>query len=168
MLVNNAGIFQMGDLEKITLEDFDEGVNIHVKAVLSLTQLLKEALAQSKLKAIVNVSSYASKIVSDKMISYYTTKSALDQLTRCMSVDLIKSCGIRVNSVNPASIATFFVPGRSEQEWEEIGKTYPVGRIGQPEDVSHAILFLASDQAAHIVGQTLVLCGGKSVESPYR
>ncbi len=167
VLVNNAGVFGVGNTAQLTEEEVNRVLDVNLKAAMWITQACVEALAKSSLKAIVNVSSSASKMASSDSITYFVSKAALDKFTQCAAMDLI-SKGIRVNAVNPAGVETplFSTVGLDVNKIKAFcEKDYPMGRMGTTEDIAAAILFLASDQAQFIMGQTIVLCGGKTVGS---
>ena len=132
---------------------------------MPLTRSLQEALAKSTLKTVVNVSSLRSKLHTSNALAYNISKAALDKFTACASAELMQF-GVRMNSVNPSAAETPLLEKfgfRSDVVKKNCEEKYPAKRIGQPVDVANAILFLASQQSAFIIGQNLVICGGKSI-----
>lgn len=121
---------------------------------------------------IVNVSSIAGLRAYPGALAYKMSKAAMDQMTRCVALE-VASHGIRVNSVNPGVIVTeiFKRSGmtdhQTEKYMEQSKALHPLGRPGQPEEVAAAIVFLASQQASFITGQTLAIDGGRSIALPY-
>jgi len=118
--------------------------------------------------SIVNVSSVSGIMGDAKMAPYNAAKGGVNLLTKNMALDAAPH-GIRVNAVCPGRIATPMPMSRLKpgDDWETLlaqwGKNIPLGRIGRPEDVAHAILFLASDEAGWITGTTLVVDGGSTI-----
>lgn len=161
VLVNNAGIIERGNLETITIESLNRLLDTNVRSVIRLTQLATPHLEKTK-GNVVNVSSIAGLQVRPNALQYCISKAALDQFTKCASLELAAK-GIRVNSINPAAIETpiFQTIGVDlEQFKEHVTKAYPIGRIGQVADTSNAIAFLANDAASFITGILLSVDGG--------
>lgn len=161
VLVNNAGIFDLSNITTITNESFNRLLDTNVRSVIRLTQLAIPHLEKTK-GNIVNVSSVASIQALTFCLGYCMAKAALDQLTKCASLELGPK-GIRVNSINPAAIETpiFQTAGLDVEVLRKSAeKTYPVGRMGQVDDTSYAIAFLANDAASFFTGVILPVDGG--------
>ncbi|XP_013789508.1 uncharacterized protein LOC106473370 isoform X2 [Limulus polyphemus] len=162
ILVNNAGMLALDSAQKGSLETLDLVWKTNVRAVYHLTMLAVPHLIESK-GSIVNVSSILSKRGYATTLSYTMSKGAIDQFTRSVALDLAPR-HVRVNSVNPATIETniYSAVGADVKEiMEEVARSYPLGRGGQPEEVATAIAFLASDEASFISGETLVIDGAR-------
>uniref|UniRef100_A0A6B2LG63 L-xylulose reductase n=1 Tax=Arcella intermedia TaxID=1963864 RepID=A0A6B2LG63_9EUKA len=161
LLVNNAGISKMGLLVDLTVEDWDAVLNVNLRAVFIISQIISKGMIKRRKGAIVNISSQASSVGLEKHSSYCASKGALDQLTRVMSLELGKH-NIRVNAVNPTVVLTdmgktaWSDPKRSGPMLAQI----PLGRFAEPSDVSEAVLFLLSPKASMINGITLPIDGG--------
>jgi len=170
VLVNNAGIGGRSSIENANLKDFDEIMNTNVRAVYLLTMCATPHLISSK-GNIVNVSSLVGIRSFPGILSYSMSKAALDQFTRCVSLELAPK-HVRVNSVNPGVTRSEFQKrgGTSEEDYkkfiEDVAKNHALGRIGEPEDVASSIAFLASDAASFITGVTLLVDGGRHAMSP--
>lgn len=171
-LVNNAGVLVLDGLSTLTTEQFDLSMTVNARSAMTLTQASVEHLERSSLKSIVNVSSIAGLRAYPGSLAYKMSKAAMDQLTRCSALELAAK-GIRVNSVNPGVIDTdlFVKSGMSSKASkayvkERSKKTHPLGRHGTVEEVAKVIAFLASDDASFVSGQTLAVCGGRSVMCP--
>lgn len=170
VLVNNAGIIEAGGIEDTSIEQYDRIFNINVRAVYSLTNLAVPYLINSK-GNIVNVSSVTGIRASPGLLSYCMSKSAIDQFTRCVALDLAPK-QVRVNSVNPGVIITELHKrgGMSPKQYEEFlercKSTHALGRPGRVEEVAKAIAFLASEDASFITGAILPVDGGRHVMCP--
>ncbi|XP_076371825.1 3-oxoacyl-[acyl-carrier-protein] reductase FabG-like [Tachypleus tridentatus] len=167
ILVNNAGRVVMDSAEDGSLATLDLVWKTNVRAVYYLTMLAVPHLIESK-GSIVNVSSVLSKRGYVGALSYTISKGALDQFTRSVALDLAPK-QIRVNSVNPGYVETNILStiGVDTKEiMEKAAQSFPLGRIGQPQEVANAIAFLASSEASYITGETLVIDGAKTVIYP--
>jgi 3-oxoacyl-[acyl-carrier protein] reductase len=165
VLVNNTGINPAyGPLTEI-----DEGVarkimDVNVLSALSWSrQALENGLGESGPGAIVNVASVAGLHPSPGIAYYGVSKSALIGLTMQLAAELAPR--VRVNAVAPAVVKTRFAAALYEQDEQKAAASYPLARLGEPEDVGAAVAFLASSDAAWITGQTLVIDGGMSLRA---
>jgi NAD(P)-dependent dehydrogenase (short-subunit alcohol dehydrogenase family) len=160
VLVNNAGINPVaGDLADMDLGALTKILDVNLVGSLGWVQ---EAVAQWMAEhggCVVNVSSVSGVEPMPLIGGYGTSKAALIHLTRQLAREL-GPAGIRVNAVAPAVVRTRFGSPLFEGHEEETASAYPLGRIGEPQDVAHAIAFLASGRSSWISGQTLVLDGG--------
>ncbi|XP_050331792.1 3-oxoacyl-[acyl-carrier-protein] reductase FabG-like [Bactrocera neohumeralis] len=165
VLVNNAGIFEVGNILDIEVDQFDRIFNTNVRSVFLLTKFAAPHLITSK-GNIVNVSSVSSLRSNRGMSAYCSSKAALDQFTRCIALDLAPQ-NVRVNSINPGVIVTGIHRSLSSspQELDEFyvrsKAMHPLGRVGEPKEVAHAIIFLASDSTSFITGVTMPIDGGR-------
>lgn len=166
VLVNNAGTAVPGGIETTTLEQFDDIMNLNVRSVLHLTMIAVPHLLKTK-GNIVNVSSAAGLRAAANLLAYCMSKSALDQFTRCVALELAPK-GVRVNAVNPGSIITdlHYTFGRRAESYEEflaeINSKHPLGRAGTAVEVAAGIAFLANEESASFVtGTTLPIDGGR-------
>lgn len=170
VLINNAGIGVPSNIFKNQLDDYDKIMTTNVRSVYQLTTLAVPYLIESK-GNIVNVSSLAGIRSYPNALIYCMSKAALDQFTKCVSLELAEK-GVRVNSVNPAVIRTNFhetsgMKGEVlERFLENCKKDHALGRIGEVDEVAYAIAFLASDQASFMTGVLLPVDGGKSNMCP--
>ncbi|XP_039269665.2 3-oxoacyl-[acyl-carrier-protein] reductase FabG-like [Styela clava] len=166
ILVNNAGVVTDGNLEELTMENFDWQFQVNVKSMVYLTQLLMPELVKTK-GNIVNVSSICSVCQYPGILIYNMTKSAVDQFTKTIALEYAPR-GVRVNAVNPSSVQTELYRYKSdwnsetkEKVYEDKEKLHPIGRNGTAEEVANAILFFASESSAWTTGQCLLLDGGR-------
>lgn len=170
ILINNAGILEFGTIENTSLDQFDRVFNTNVKSIYHLTMLAVPHLIKSK-GNIVNVSSVNGVRSFPGLLAYNMSKSAVDQLTKCVALELA-SKQVRVNSVNPGVIITELqkrggVDEEAYQKFLERSKeTHALGRPGKPEEVANAIAFLAGDQSSFVTGMNLCVDGGRHAMCP--
>jgi 3-oxoacyl-[acyl-carrier protein] reductase len=161
ILVNNAGIYEMFPLEKITEEHFSKQFNLNVLGPILATQ---EALNYFGPEggSVINTSSVVSTLGLPGASVYSATKAAVDAVTRSLAKELGPR-KIRVNSINPGMVETEGTHAAgiiaSDFETKTVAMT-PLGRIGKPEDIAPAVVFLASSDASWITGETLYISGG--------
>jgi len=168
-LVNSAGIIKLGGIEKQTLEEWNNSINVNLTAVFLLTKTLLPLLKKGNNSSIVNISSMSSERPGGS-IAYCSCKAGIDILTKYMAMELGKY-NIRVNSVNPAAVYTniYMASGDYTQEgydkWsEDKKKLYPLGRIGDAKkDIAPTIEFLLSDKSLWTTGSIYLVDGGKSI-----
>lgn len=171
VLVNNAGIIEIGSIESTTLQQYENVMNTNLRSVYHLTMLATPHLIKAK-GNIVNVSSVSGIRSSSGVLAYSISKSGLDQLTRCTALELAAK-GVRVNSVNPGLVRTNIHKrgGMSEVEYEafvkRVQKMHALGRAGDVTEVAAAIAFLASDLAAFVTGIQLPVDGGRHLICPF-
>jgi len=162
VVFNNAGIEgKLAPIAALTVQDFDDAFGVNVRGTWLVMKHAQVALADSQ-GVIVNNSSVAADLGMAGTTIYAATKGAIISLTRTAAIEFVKA-GIRVNAVSPGPIETdmgsrFF--GSLENMRAFAKTTVPVGIAGQPNDISAAVLFLASPEARFIVGQTITVDGG--------
>ena len=161
VLVNNAGVYEFLPLENVTPEHFHKQFDLNVLGLILATQEAVKHFGQGG-GSIINLSSVASTSAPALGSVYSATKAAVDAVTRSLAKELGPR-HIRVNSINPGMVETEGVhaAGLSSSEFRtQIEAQTPLGRIGQPQDIAPAAVFLASDDAAWITGETLYITGG--------
>ncbi|XP_034115471.2 uncharacterized oxidoreductase TM_0325-like [Drosophila albomicans] len=170
VLVNNAGIIELGSIETTSLEQYDRIMNTNVRAVYQLTILATPELIKTK-GNIVNVSSVCGLRSFPGVLAYNVSKSAVDQFTRCVARELA-SKGVRVNCVNPGVIITELQKrgGLDDDAYakflERSKETHALGRPGEVGEVAAAIAFLASEDASFSTGVNLPVDGGRHAMCP--
>ncbi|KAM3967285.1 putative oxidoreductase TM_0325 [Aphomia sociella] len=172
VLVNNAGILEAGTIETTSLAQYDRVMNTNVRGPYHLTMLAAQHLIETK-GNIVNVSSVAGLRSFPNVLAYCMSKSALDQFTRCVALELAPK-GVRVNAVNPGVITTGIHKkgdgSMNDEQYEAFLKkcadTHALGRPGDAKEVASVIVFLASEAASNITGATLPVDGGRHAMCP--
>ena len=160
VLVNNAGIIRRGTIETVTEEDWDRVIAINLKGTFNCCKAVVEPMKRQGGGKIVNVSSISGKMGDiTSAPGYGPSKAGGDALMKTLARQLA-TYGIRANSVAPHAIETEMSAQWSEERRREIIAAIPLGRLGRPEDVAQAVLFLASDAASFITGEILDVNGG--------
>jgi len=160
ILINNAGIIRRGTIETVTEEDWDRVIEVNLKGTFNCCRAVVAIMKQQGYGKIVNISSIAGKMGDiTSAPGYGSSKAAVDSLTKTLARQLARY-GINVNAVSPHAIETEMSAQWSEERRKEIIASIPLGRLGKPEDVAEAVLFLASDSASFITGEILDVNGG--------
>lgn len=168
ILVNNAGTSLFTEFADVTLDEFDFQMNLNVKSPYLLTQTLLPGLERAK-GNVINISSYlAHKMLPGRPSTVYSlTKGAINSLTKSLSYEL-GSKGIRVNAIAPGTVNTPLVQQdlnklpQSElcNYYESLPTSYPLGRMGEPDDLGGIAVYLASDEAKWVTGSIISVDGG--------
>ncbi len=165
VLVNAAGVIATGALEATTDEVWDSMMAINLRAPFRLMRAAAPHLAEHK-GCVVNVSSVNGLRSFPGVLAYCVSKAGVDQLTRCAAIEMAP-IGVRINAVNPGVTVTN-LHRRSEMNdaqyeafLDRSKTTHPLGRPGQPDDIVGMILFLASDRASWMTGETIPIDGGR-------
>jgi 3-oxoacyl-[acyl-carrier protein] reductase len=166
ILVNNAGMVQSGSKEllagfdTLSEEQWDNEIELNLKTCFNVTRAVVPHMIKAKYGRIVNVSSVTGPVASNPgMSAYSAAKAGLAGLTRTLALEMGRA-GITANAVAPGWIKT---ASSSERE-NEAGRYTPVGRSGTPEEVAAVIVFLCSEEASYITGQTIVVDGGNTTQ----
>ena len=168
-LVNNAGVLTKGGMEMVSYEQWKFNLDINLNGPYLLTQTLLPLLKKAKGASVVNVSSIAS-VRPGSSVAYSVSKAGLDMLTEFLAGDL-GPYKIRVNSINPGLVKTnIHLDNQIVEDKEAYSNLlenaiprYPIGRIGEPEDIASLAVFLLSDQAEWITGSIIKIDGGAAV-----
>jgi NAD(P)-dependent dehydrogenase (short-subunit alcohol dehydrogenase family) len=161
ILFNNVGIGLGGGGLKVTEEEWDAVMDTNLKSILFMCKYAVPEMKKVGGGAIVNNASMAA-FYGHRLYAYATSKAGVTALTRSLAVGLAKD-NIRVNCVAPGFIATPMVqPIMDEKREQGIRERVPMRRHGKAEEIAYAVLFLASDEASYITGQTLCVDGGMS------
>ena len=165
ILVNNAGIGSVGTALTTTGAELDRLYAVNVRGMLNVTKVyLPEMVAKGK-GAIVNMASVAGLVGIQDRLAYATTKFAVVGMTKCMALDHAAS-GVRINCICPGRVETPWVSARvreypdPEKAYKEMAATQAMGRMGKPEEIAAAALYLASDEASFVTGSAFAIDGG--------
>jgi NAD(P)-dependent dehydrogenase (short-subunit alcohol dehydrogenase family) len=167
ILVNNAGIGHVGTLAQTEGADLDRLYAVNVRGVFNVTRAFLPAMIARKRGVVINMASIGGLVGIRDRVAYCVSKSAVVGLTRCLALDHARD-GIRVNCLCPGRVETPFVTARlreysdPEAAYREMSSSQPVGRMGRPEEIAAAALYLASDEAAFVTGAALSIDGGWS------
>lgn len=157
ILINNAGISSRTPLTEHTIEEFDKITDLNIKSAFVCSKVAVDYLRDTK-GVILNTSSMVSKYGQPSGVMYPASKFAINGMTLSLARELAP-LGIRVNAVAPGITKTDMVASLPEEMIKPLIATIPLGRIGEPEDIANAFLFLASDLASYITGQVLGVDG---------
>lgn len=157
IIVNNAGISSKTKIDDYSEEEYDKISNLNIKSVFMTSKVAVPYLKQSK-GVILNTSSMVSIYGQPSGVMYPASKYAVNGITKSLARELAPF-GIRVNAVAPGIIETDMVKDLPKEVIEPLIKSIPIGRIGKPEDIANAFLFLASDMASYITGVILSVDG---------
>lgn len=166
ILLNNAGITHAAEFLDLTLDDFDRVLDVNLRSYFLFGQAVaRSMIAGGTRGAIIQMSSVNALLAIPNQLPYAVSKGGVNQLTRVMAVALAPH-GIRVNAIGPGTIATELarnaVLGSPEAQRKIMSRT-PIGRLGEPDEVAKVAVFLASDDASYVTGQTIYPDGGRLV-----
>jgi NAD(P)-dependent dehydrogenase (short-subunit alcohol dehydrogenase family) len=170
VLVNNAGIFNMASIDKVTVEDYRRQYDVNVGGTIFAIQAVVPGMKRRGGGSIINFSSQAGRRGEPNIVIYCSTKAAVISVTQSLALEFAKD-NIRVNAIAPGVIDTPMwdvvdaqfakyegkAPGQKKRE---VGEAVPLGRMGRPDDIAGPCVFLASDEARYVTAQTLNVDGG--------
>jgi len=167
ILVNNAGIAHVGNALNTTPEDFERVQRVNVFGAANCLRAALKFMAADGGGSIVNLASTVSVMAISDRFAYSTSKGAVLAMTYSVAKDFLDK-GIRCNALLPGRVHTPFVdgfiaknyPGREAEMFEKLSKTQPIGRMGRPDEIAAAALFLCSDEASFITGAAFPVDGG--------
>ena len=159
ILINNAGISQIKMFQDITEDDWDNMFNINVRGMFLVTQGVIENMIHNKWGRIINISSMWGEIGASCEVHYSASKAAVIGFTKALAKELGPS-GITVNSISPGVIDTDMNSHLTQNELDELCDETPLGRIGEPNDVAKAALYLADESSGFITGADIPINGG--------
>ena len=159
ILINNAGITKDNLFLRMKDQDWDEVLNVNLKANYNLCKKVIKGMIKKRWGRIINISSAVAKMGNPGQTNYAASKAAIEGFTRSLALE-IASRGITVNAVAPGFIKTDILDSIDSSKLEEMAKNIPIGRIGEPIDISKLVSFLASDESSYITGQVLHVNGG--------
>jgi cyclopentanol dehydrogenase len=164
ILINNAGIFRTEGVEATSLELWNQVIAVNQTGVWLGMKCAIPVMRKAGGGSIVNISSGAGIIGSGFAAAYHGTKGAVRILTKTAAIEYAKE-NIRINSVHPGVVDTEMIRGTLNQEGMQGAiRAHPLGRMGTAEDISYAVLYLASDEASYVTGAELVIDGGYTAQ----
>jgi 2-keto-3-deoxy-L-fuconate dehydrogenase len=167
ILVNCAGISNMGKADNTSEENFDKIYNVNVKGIYNCLHEAIPYMKKNRAGVIINMASIANHLGLEDRFAYSMSKGAVVGMTLSVARDYIND-GIRCNCVSPARVHTPFVdnfiaknyPGKEKEMFDKLSKSQPIGRMAKPEEVAHLVLYLCSDEASFITGCDYPFDGG--------
>ncbi|NQW35072.1 MAG: 3-oxoacyl-ACP reductase FabG [Methylophilales bacterium] len=159
VLVNNAGITKDALLLRMKDDDWDAVINTNLRSVYKLSQAVIKGMMKNRYGRIINISSVVGHTGNAGQTNYAATKAGISGFTKSLAQE-IGSRGVTVNCVAPGFIDTDMTKALSEPQREQLLKHIPLGRLGAPADIAHAVCYLASDLAGYITGETIHINGG--------
>lgn len=159
VLVNNAGITKDNLLMRMSEEDFDRVMEVNLKSIFNMTKAVQRTMLKQRSGSIVNMTSVVGVKGNAGQANYAASKAGVIGFTKSIALEL-GSRNIRCNAIAPGFIETEMTEKLGEQVIADWRNTIPLKRGGTPEDVANTTLFLASDLAAYLTGQTIHVCGG--------
>nr|WP_326216699.1 3-oxoacyl-[acyl-carrier-protein] reductase [uncultured Oscillibacter sp.] len=162
ILVNNAGITRDGLLMMMKEEDFDAVIAANLKGTFLCMKAVSRIMMKQRYGRIVNLSSVVGLRGNAGQVNYAASKAGVVGMTKSLAKELA-SRGVTVNAVAPGFIATDMTTAMTDAAKEATLASIPLQRLGAPEDVAHAVAFLASDEAAYVTGQVLCVDGGMAM-----
>jgi NAD(P)-dependent dehydrogenase (short-subunit alcohol dehydrogenase family) len=156
ILVNNAGIFPFVSFDKMTEADWDKVLDVNLKSIFLTSQAAAKVMSNGG--RIINISSIASLVGFAGLVHYCASKGGVNGMIRALALELAPK-NITVNAVAPGAIET---PGAAspEEAKKQTIAAIPLARMGQPEDIANAVVWLASEGASYVTGQVVVVDGG--------
>ena len=169
ILVNNAGVSHVGNILETSAEDWDRLMAVNSRGVfLCAREAVRQMVAQQPRGGVlVNIASVAGMIAVERRFPYGASKGAVLSMTRSIAMDFVEQ-GIRANAICPGTVQTPFVEGYLARNFaghenevrQQLHARQPIGRMGRPDEIANAALYLASDEAAFVTGSALVIDGG--------
>ena len=162
VMVNNAGITRDATLRKMTEEQFDEVVAVHLKGTWNGTRAAAAVMREQGSGAIVNMSSISGKVGLIGQTNYSAAKAGIVGLTKAAAKELAH-LGVRVNAIQPGLIRSAMTEAMPQRIWDAKLAEVPMGRAGEPREVATVALFLASDLSSYMTGTVLEVTGGRHI-----
>lgn len=161
ILVNNVGMARDGWLAKMSEEDWDLVLQVNLKSQFLTCRAAAPHMMEQEYGRIINISSRAW-LGGPGQANYAASKGAVISLTRTLALEMARY-GVTANAIAPALVDTPLFRGLKEEVQERLVKTIPAKRVGTPGDIGNAALFFAADESSYVTGQTLYVCGGRSI-----
>lgn len=159
ILINNAGITADQLFLRMSDDDWDNVINTNLTGTFNLTKIFLKNMIKNKFGRIINISSISGLMGNPGQVNYSSSKAALNGFTKSLAKE-VGSRNITVNCVAPGFIDTDMTSYIGQNEKNDILKKIPLNKFGSPEDISKLVMFLMSDEASYITGQTISIDGG--------
>lgn len=162
VMVNNAGITRDATLRKMTEEQFDQVIAVHLKGTWNGLKAAASVMRENKRGAIVNMSSISGKVGLVGQTNYSAAKAGIVGMTKAAAKELAH-LGVRVNAIQPGLIRSAMTEAMPQHIWDQKLAEVPMGRAGEPDEVAKVALFLASDLSSYMTGTVLEVTGGRHI-----
>lgn len=159
ILVNNAGVIRDGLLATMSAEDWRAVIDTNLSGTFNFCQAVTRSMMSARYGRIINMSSVAANVGNPGQSNYAASKGGVEGFTRCLAAELGRR-GITVNAVAPGFIETDMTEAIRNAAGDQIKKHIPTRRLGQPDDIANAVLFLADEASSYITGHVLTVDGG--------
>jgi 3-oxoacyl-[acyl-carrier protein] reductase len=160
IMINNAGITRDATMRKMTEEQFDQVIAVHLKGTWNGLRKAAAIMRENKRGTIVNMSSISGKVGMVGQTNYSAAKAGIVGMTKAASKELAH-LGVRVNAIQPGLIRSAMTEAMPQRIWDAKVAEVPMGRAGEPEEVANVALFLASDLSSYMTGTILEVTGGR-------
>ena len=160
IMVNNAGITRDATMRKMTEEQFDQVIDVHLKGTWNGTRLAAAIMRENKRGAIINMSSVSGKVGMIGQTNYSAAKAGIVGMTKAAAKELAH-LGVRVNAIAPGLIRSAMTEAMPQRIWDSKVAEVPMGRAGEPSEVASVALFLASDLSSYMTGTVMEITGGR-------
>lgn len=162
IMVNNAGITRDATMRKMTEDQFDEVIEVHLKGTWNGTRLAAAIMRENQRGAIVNMSSVSGKVGMVGQTNYSAAKAGIVGMTKAAAKELAH-LGVRVNAIAPGLIRSAMTEAMPQRIWDSKLAEIPMGRAGEPSEVASVALFLASDLSSYMTGTVMDVTGGRHI-----
>ena len=162
VMVNNAGITRDATMRKMTEEQFDQVIDVHLKGTWNGTRKAADVMRENKRGAIVNISSISGKVGLIGQTNYSAAKAGIVGLTKAAAKE-VAHLGVRINAIQPGLIRSAMTEAMPQRIWDSKLAEIPMARAGEPAEVANVALFLASDLSSYMTGTVLEVTGGRHI-----
>ena len=160
IMVNNAGITRDATMRKMSEEDFDKVISVHLKGTWNGIRLAAAIMRENKRGSIINMSSVSGKVGMIGQTNYSAAKAGIVGMTKAAAKELAY-LGVRVNAIAPGLIRSAMTEAMPQRIWDSKVAEVPLGRAGEPSEVASVALFLASDLSSYMTGTVMEITGGR-------
>jgi 3-oxoacyl-[acyl-carrier protein] reductase len=162
IMVNNAGITRDATMRKMTEDQFDQVISVHLKGTWNGTRKAADIMREQKSGAIINISSISGKVGLVGQTNYSAAKAGIVGLTKAAAKE-VAHLGVRINAIQPGLIRSAMTEAMPQRIWDAKLAEIPMARAGEPSEVASVALFLASDLSSYMTGVVLEVTGGRHI-----